>query len=216
MLPIPLEEYITLQLRNELNDSIDGQSFVNKIESLIIEIRAEILEEYYLNIPYRTILEGLFELDYFLSAGVKPADSDYTKRKKVEKSVLGHKNRGTWDADVKIRVDSITGLDSDIHTSIKTEDWILVGDGTTPSAYYYATMGADNIDNSLGLELFGENQDGFFYINCHLGIYVSTLTANQIAQIIEDLKDDIVPAYFRVYLGYLDTSGKFIEYGVME
>ena len=36
------------------------------------------------------------------------------------------------------------------------DDWILVGDGTTPDAYCWATLGTDGLYDNLGLLLSGE------------------------------------------------------------
>ena len=96
------------------------------------------------------------------------------------------------------------------------DDWILVGDGLTPAAFYWAALGVDNIDLDLGIALIGEGTEvevaGNIFINAHDGITVATLTADQVTQIVQELQDDVVPAYYIVNIGYVNTSGQFIIY----
>jgi hypothetical protein len=91
----------------------------------------------------------------------------------------------------------------------------MLGNNDDPP-YYWGTMGVDGIDDLLGLAIIGDGTEveivGNIYIDCHYGIFVSTLTAAQIIQIVDDMAIDIVPAYMRVYLGYIDATGAFINY----
>lgn len=103
-----------------------------------------------------------------------------------------------------------------IFRSYDQDDWILVGDGLTPAAFYWAALGADGVDDMLGIALIGKGDEievaGNIYIDCHKGVLVSTLTAAQIAQIVTELESDVAPAYMRIILGYINATGAFIEY----
>lgn len=214
MLPIPLEDYIPDILRNNPTDT--GDAFLSKNDSLLIELRDEIFELYYLKVVARCPEWLLEELGAWLNANLNNIDSEDTKRQKIASAIATHKVRGSWTDDVKLRIDSITGYDSAIITEVGGSDWILTGDGETPSAYYWGSMGADGVDADLGLDLIGSGEEIEIpwnrYINCHVGITVSTLSSAVIDQIVAEIKDDEVPAYMRVFLGYVDGSGDFQLY----
>jgi len=53
---------------------------------------------------------------------------------------------------------------------------------------------------------------GNIYIDLHYGIHTAVLSASQIEQIVTDISMDIVPAYVRVYLGYVPVTGGFTIY----
>lgn len=214
MLPLPLKDHISVLLSQDISQK--GQAFIDKVEGLLTSIEQEILEGYYLKSPLRIPYELLTELDYFLNAGIKNKDSDYIKRKKIESAVSGHKKRGLWKEDVKVRIDTISGFDAVIYKVVGGDEWMLTGDGLTPEDYYWASLGADDIDSSLGIGLLGENTEievsGNVYINCHYGVFTPVLTEDQLLQIKEDLSEDITPAYFNVVLGYINEDGIFVTY----
>lgn len=157
----------------------------------------------------------LVEIGLMLNAGINYMDSEIIKRRKILSAIESHKKRGTWEDDAKLRIDAITGYDARITTSVDSSDWIMLGGSDDPD-YYWGTMGVDGIDNSLGLDLIGVGTEivisGNIYIDCHYGILTSTLTAEQIAQIVMELEFDVVPAYMRIYLGYYDAVGAFNVY----
>jgi len=223
MLPLPFEDHISVLLRKDI--TVKGQAFIDKVDALITEIRDEILEEYFLKSPLRVSSEFLIELDYYLKAGIKNKDSELTQRLKIQNSVQGHKERSLWLTDAKPRIDAITGLDAVLYklSDEQKDEWLLIGDeDTCPESYYSASLGYDDIDDYLGISLLGGGDEveipGNVYINCHEGIHTPVLTNEQILQIVEDFEKDICPAYFRIFLGYVDTSDIFIIYtnGVIE
>jgi hypothetical protein len=157
------------------------------------------------------------ELSYFLEADTLPGDSIQTRRIKVYNAVRNHKKRGLFQDDVKIKIDAITMLSpgSRIIRSTGTGDWIIVGDGTTPTDFYWAVLGVDGIDDDYGLDLIGDGTEneisGNIYIDCHEGVTTPVLTADEIESIKLTI-DDSVAAYFRVRLGYIDGTGAFVTY----
>lgn len=221
MLPIPTSNYIP-KLFNQ-QSSADRDALTAKLDELLNDLKTDIINLRYLYDPDRCSTAALEFLGLFLNAGLKQVDTERTKRQKIYTAIQSHKNRGSWDNHAKPLIDAITGLDARLYTEIGGSDWILWGEAPGeifPAAYYWATMGADGIDDELGLDLIGSGSEvvvaGNIYINCHYGIYVSTLTAAQIAQIVAEIELDIIPAYVRVVLGYLDSSGIFQIYDVIE
>jgi len=223
MLPLPFIDHISVLLKNDI--SYKGQAFIDKVDALLSEVSADILEEYFLKSPLRIPATFLIESDYLLKAEIKNKDSELTQRLKIRDAVQGHKERSLWLTDVKPRIDAITGLDAVLYrlTDEQHDDWLLIGDEyTCPSSYYNTSLGYDDIDDYLGISLLGKGDEGEIagnvYINCHEGIYTPVLTSAQILQIVEDFDKDICPAYFRIFLGYVNTSDVFIIYidGVIE
>jgi len=177
--------------------------------------------------PDEVASKFLAELNYYLSAGFQYGDSDVIKRRKTRDAVATHKIRGTWTQDAKIRIDNITGLVPGARilkwNFFYTSDWIWVDSSPSiipASPYdYWSTMGCDGVDDGYGLDLIGSGDEievaGNIYIDCHEGIDVATLTAAQRAKIVLDLTDDVVPAYFRVLLGYINAAGIFVAYDII-
>ena len=121
----------------------------------------------------------LDELGYMLYAGLKNKDSDRVKRQKIQLATSTNKLGSTWKHDTKIKIDRITGFNSQINTT-----------------RYLSIAGKIAID-------------------CHYGIYGSQLTADQIAEIVDDLKQDVCPAYMQMFLGYIGANDKnFNSYGI--
>lgn len=190
-------------------------ALANKIDDIFQQIESDIEIINFFNDPVKCPASYLTDLGYLVNAGIFYQDSEIIKRKKISEAVLSHKKRGQWANDAKLRIDNITAYDARILLSVDNDDWIMLGDSTDPP-YYWGTMGADGIDSSLGLALTGDGTEiviqGNIYINCHYGITASTLSATQIAQIVLELEFDVIPAYFIIYLGYLDGTGAFIQY----
>jgi len=66
-------------------------------------------------------------------------------------------------------------------------------------------------DSQIYSVVYGGSR-GNIAINCHYGITMPVLTTEQINMIIEELKNDVVPAYMKVWIGYVDGSSTYIEY----
>jgi|WetSurMetagenome_2_1015567.scaffolds.fasta_scaffold253498_2 hypothetical protein len=213
MLPIPFLKYFPKLYQNDPK----AQFLASKMDSIFTAIKNDILGLKRLNRADECPAQFLSELDFTLQANVKKGDSEYTKRKKISTAIATQKKRGTWQNDAKIRIDSITTYSSDIFRASSSDDWILCGDGVTENDQnYWASMGVDGIDDKLGIALIGDGTEieiqGNIYINLHSGIYTAVLSAAQIAQIVDEISTDIVPAYMRIYLGYADITGSFNLY----
>ena len=204
-----------------------SDALANKADDNINAWKKDVIDIKRLIRPDETPSEFLAELDFLLSAGIKSNDSDVIKRRKIRDAVATHKIRGTWTADAKVRIDNITGLSPGSRilrwNHFYTSDWIWTDD--TPSIIpaapddYWATWGCDGVDTDTGLDWIGAGTEieiwGNIYIDCHEGIDVATLTAAQRAKIVLDLTYDVVPAYFRVLLGYVNAAGLFVAYDII-
>jgi hypothetical protein len=223
MIPIPVEDVLPKLLRKALSEDSSGQAFVDWWNDNYQELVNEILELYYLKLPERIPSMLLDILGEMLSAGILQGDSDFTKRYKILKAVQTHKIRGSWTNDAKNRIDSITGYSAVIFSAGDNDDCIEMSQQASDPDFYWSTeSGYDGSDDELGTWEVGDFTEyaisGIIYINCHEGIYVSALTADEIAQIVLNLATDIAPAYMKIYLGYVNSAGQFIKYsgGVIE
>lgn len=157
----------------------------------------------------------LIYLGNMLAASVNTVDSERTKRQKIYEAIQTHKKRGSWTNHAKIIIDAITGYDARFYKTTDADDWILCGDGDIETGVNWAILGGDGTA-PYGMSLIGDGTEleiwGNIYIDCHYGIYTAVLSAAQIEQIVNDIAMDIVPAYVRVYLGYVNTSGQFVVY----
>lgn len=198
-------------------EDVKAIALANKMDSILTEWISDLINIKSLARPEEIPANLISELDFLLSANCQPNDTDTQRRIKVQTAVSRHKRRGTWVYDAKITIDLITGYDSRIWGGQYSDDWILCGDGVTgTSSDYWGSMGVDGVDDNLGLALIGDGTEwevkGNVYINLHYGHYTAILSSDIIAEIITQIQDEVVPAYFRVYLGYIDVSGKFNLY----
>jgi len=223
MLPSSFEKVLPVFLSKALSDDPSGQALVDFWDNITDTIKDEILELYYVKRPERIPSRWLNILGEYLSADLLNIDSDFTKRYKILKSIETHKKRGTWIDDAKNRIDAVTSLDAAIFHAQDSDDSIELGQQLNDPDFYWSTEGAqDGVDDKLGTWEVGDFTEyvitGNVYIDCHSGINVSTLTADQISKIVMNLETDVAPAYMRVYLGYVNATGQFIKYagGVIE
>jgi hypothetical protein len=213
MLPKPFNDFIP----KFFNRDTKLTAFSNKIDELLTSFESDTLGLNTFIDPFRCPLSVLTELGYLLNAGLKSNDTERQKRIKVATAVLGHKRRGSFQEDAKPKIDNIAGGDSQIFRSTVSGDWILGGDGEViPSGSYWGTMAGDATDDDLGLLLIGDGTELEVAGNIYIDVDNNSLNANEVQQIVDELQDDIVPAYFRVYIGYVNISGQFIIYDVID
>ncbi len=207
MLPTPFVKFIPKIFQKDtkaiaMADKIDTHLALWKRDILSIE-------------QFRTADECpasvLNELGYLLNAGIQNEDSETVRRSKIYNAILNHKNRGTWDDDVKLRIQAITGIEPELFNQVDNDDWILLGKESTDPDRYWATLGTDAIDDELGIWLVGDMTEYVIAGNIYIDLKSSILTAAQIQQIVDDLSEDIAPAYYAIYLGYI-SAGIFVVY----
>lgn len=212
MLPRPFEKFIPKFFKRDEKLT----AFADKMDELLESFKSDTLGLNDIINPFKIPSILIEELGYYLNAGLKQTDTDRQKRIKVATAVQGHKRRSTFKFDAKPKIDAIAGGDSQVIKSTDSDDWIMGGDGVTiPTAFYWASMGSDGIDSDLGISLIGEGTEIEIAGNIYINVDNSSLTVNEIQQIVDELEDDIAPAYYRIFIGYLDLSGAFIVYAVI-
>lgn len=210
MLPIPFIDYVPSGYTRDAKLT----AFCDKIDSILTDLKDDTTGLNTFIDPMRIPANLISELGYLLNAGINPFDDETTRRKKVATAVAGHKKRGSFVYDAKPKIDIIAGGDSEIFRAIDEDDWILVGDGLTPAAYYWASMGADGIDDELGLSLIGSGLEVEVAGNIYIDVDNAALSAAEQESIRVSMLD-IVPAYFYVHFGYVNGLGQFVEYFYM-
>ena len=209
-LPVPFIEAIPEALGAAPDPAM--VSLAGKMDSLLLEAVGSVIDLRRLNRPDECPSAHLPELAAELAASILPLDNDRTRRKKITGAVRTHKNRGTWEYDAKIMVDSIALGDSVFYSSwATTAAWFLRGGETTEPATYMASLGVDGIDPLLGIGLLGDFTEWEIPGNVYIDVDNAGLTAEQVAQLVLDLASDVVPAYVRVFLGYT-VAGAFSVY----
>lgn len=213
MLPLPFINYIPKLFRD--NQTAETTALCDKADDNIEEWLEDAKNLQYLLDVERCPSNFLTVLGDYLSAGIKSRDSETTKRQKIYKAIVTHKYRSTWVYSAKLIIDAITGYDAAIYTASDSDDWIMTGDGIIEVGTSWALL-YDGVTDPYGFSLIGAGTEieiqGNIYIDCHDGVIGSTLTADQIADIVENIETDIVPAYMIIYLGYINSSGQFVVY----
>ena len=209
-LPIPFVNFIPIAFTQDEKLI----AFADEVDKVLNAILSETKELDNLFDPARTKAVVLDILGLFINGGLNDNDSEDTKRQKIYQAVASHKKRSTFAFDVKPKIDNIAGGDSVIFRAIDEDDYIFVGDGLTPSAFYWAALGADGIDTDLGPAFIGSGLEIEVAGNIFIDVDNSALTADEQDQIRLDLEDS-VPGYYYVHIGYENVSGQFIEYFVM-
>lgn len=209
-LPISFIDYIPKLYKDNAKDSTNA--LANKIDTHLGEWLDDIIQLAWLKDPFKIDVLFLDVLGNYLAAGLISTDTEAQKRNKIAIAVQGHRLRGSFNLDAKPKIDAIAGGDSVIFLATGEDDWILVGDGLTPAAFYWAALGADGIDDQLGISLIGAGTEIEVAGNIYIDVDNSGLSAAEVQQIVDVLEFDIVPAYYIVNLGYVDGSGVFIIY----
>lgn len=209
-LPIPFIDYIPAGFTRDTKLI----AFADEVDKVLNAILDETKELDNLFDPARTKAVVLDALGEYINAGVNDNDSEGIKRLKIYQAVASHKVRGTFIYDVKPKIDNIAGGDSVIFRAIDEDDFIFVGDGLTPSAYYWAALGCDGIDDGLGPSFIGSGMEIEVAGNVYIDVDNNALTAAEQTAIELDISDS-VPGYFYVHIGYVNVGGQFIEYFVM-
>jgi len=206
-LPIPAIDHLPRIFR----DDPKATSLSNMMDSHIILWRDETLGLDELLDPIRCPGVLLDVFGEYVNAGILGSDSEDTKRKKIATAIQGHKLAGTWIHDIKPKIDVIAGGDSTIvKATPDSADWIILGDGNAPATYYWSSLGADGIDDFLGIDLYGDGYEVGVQGNIYINVDNAALTAEEQADIVI-LFEIYGPAYFYIHIGYL-SGGNWVEY----
>ncbi len=208
MLPIPFEKFIPRMFRRDANLT----ALSDKADTHLEEWKADILDFKQFPDPL-SIRSGLVDdLGELVAAELLDTDSDTIKRGKIAKAVEGHKVRGTFAFDIKLKIDTIVGGDSSIVTGIGLDDWVMSGDGINPPAgSFWAGMGGDGVlTDDYGIRLVGNGSESVVPGIVEIDVDDNALSAAVVLQIVESIENSVA-AYMRVFLGAF-TAGVFVRY----
>jgi len=215
MLPRSFLDYLPDPLIGKNLDEA-GQDLVDFMDNFTLEIFEKILDVWYFKHPEKTPEITLPYWEQYFNIVNRSSKTLRQRRQSISGAVAGHKKRGLWTDSVKPIIDSIAGGDSQILENGTGSDWILTGDGNTPTAYYWSTFGGDGIDDQLGMDFIGLGTEIEIAGNIYIDVDNDSLTTAEISQLVAELETDVAPAYYRIFLGYIDISGDFITYAVIE
>jgi hypothetical protein len=169
--------------------------------------------------PARMPQETLDEMGHLLAADIADGDSERVKRVKIALAIDHLKSRGTW-AKIKELIDALTGTDSrvyDNNTTQAEDQWVLMGGETmssTVDSELFSIIGGKDASEPYGIKMSGgTTQDGDkgTLIGGPGIIYIDLIDGTLSASVQEAVKKELilqVPAYFRVFIGYYDTSAR--------
>lgn len=201
LLPIPSIKFIPKAAQADpdagwiaLTDKLD--SIWQDIENVILELR------YFLN-PERIPSQFLDVFGLYLEAGIFPLDDDKTKRSKIQYAVQSHKLRGTWDFDVKTKIDIIAGGDSQIVSTGHEDNFDFIWLTGDSSEYHAETQHSlwDSGNEGYGmLWITGDNEPEVAG-NIYSDVDNPYMTEQQIEALILFLQDSIA-SYLNTWLGF--------------
>jgi hypothetical protein len=211
MLPIPFFQYLPKVYREAKEPA--AVALADKMDELLKEWRNDVIAFGNLYDPERCPRSYLDALGDQLQAGILKGDSERIKRKKLRGAIESHKLRSTWQFSAKPIVDSVIGGDSSLVGGVGSGAWLVVGDGTTPSSYDWSLVSGDG-DVDAGLLLLGIGTEPEVKGNVYIDVDDASATIDELDRL-EISLGDILPAYFRIHLGYVDGTGSFVEYRVL-
>lgn len=217
MLPVPFKNYIPDVYVETYENDEKMQALCTFMDNLLSSLKEDILNIVNLQNIFQCPEKFLSYLDFWLNAGILDSDTERQKRNKIFYAISTHKNRGLWEEDVKIRIDTITGYDADVFSSTDNTNSVELANQTSDPDYYWSSESANaGLDENLGTWEIGFFNEyilaAIIAINCHVGIYTAVLSSSIIEQIVSDLEKDFIPAYFTIQLGYENSDGQFIQY----
>lgn len=213
ILPIPFESHVPVLLKDNLANDAAGTALVNKADDHIQEWADDSLELYYLKWPERCPSSLIPILGAYLAAGINAEDTDRERRKKIYNAIESHKNRSLWDTNAKGIIDAIAGGNSALVQTYFEAGWILYAGESSDPSDYATTLGEDGVDGDLGIDLIGTWDETDIAGVVWIDVDNDSLTTAEVKRIVNSMKTDVAPAYFKVVLGYIDSiSGFFTPY----
>lgn len=211
-LPTPFIQNVLATLRQASDPGT--VALANKIDYWAENVAAEIAGMLAIHRPEQAPYVVLQELAYMVGANVVLVDSEDTIRKKIFAAVDSQKKKGQWLADAKPKIDVITGLNSVLWSGIN--DFWPVRIGNTPGMTYgsnWSIRGAGDNAAYPGIIRTGTGTEAIIEGNIYidLGGTAGNPTAATIAAVVAAISLDVVPAYFKEFLGYV-VAGAFTVY----
>jgi len=201
MLPVPFIDSMPKEITTEGGD--DLLAFCGAIDDVIDDSIVEVEGLGGVRDVASASVSMLGPLGDMYYARIKNLDSESVKRGKIAMAIEEHKDNALW-ATVKVIIDLVTGSNAVLYSSL-IETW--------PVRIQNAVDFADGREWSLRGDIIrtGSGVEIIIPGNVYIDVGTSALTPAQIVQLVEELTDDRVPAYYRVVLGYT-TAGVFTAY----
>jgi hypothetical protein len=194
-LPIPSIQYFPKEFQGDL----EGLALSAALDSALSGVQADILGMRDLRNPESCPSQLLDELAASIGIDLLRTDSEAIKRAKIVNGVRSQKYKGLWEQDAKNRIWNITGVEPVIYQANNASTWALCGDLSLLNSF--AIFGTDGIDLNLGFDLEGYGTEvsfmGSVYIDIGAGI-----AADVVSRLVEELREDVCPAFFLITLGY--------------
>jgi len=209
MLPIPIENFIPKDMADNVTPA--GQAWIDKHNQLIQSILDDIINLETLLDPVRCHSQFLWFLGNFVYAEIMPGDDERTQRIKIAEATERHKARSLWEADLKLRIDSVANTNAVLYEarSILNDDAVFI-DGSEEITNTWAAFGDGSTDPDD--EMFtGSGNEPTVAGNIYIDMQDGTLTATQITKIKEQVNIHGGYSFFRFFLGYV-SGGVFTEY----
>jgi hypothetical protein len=208
LLPLPSSKYLPKILTE--NPDAGTTALTSKIDDHIETWLEEIFGVYWLKSPLRCLSTLLDYLSYMIAAPVFKGDTEAQKRIKIYNAVSQQKIRGTWAAYAKPLFDAITGYSAGIiNVRIVKETiaplWVECDGVINVAGTIWAGETTYGMLECVAGGSVGWGIPGLIYIDCHVGVTGSTLTSSVIEQLVTFMRDEVVPAYFKCYLCYIDA-----------
>jgi len=146
MLPKDFLNFMPDPLVENLDES--GQALREYLNEFTLHYFNKILGMFYFKFPEITDCVTCDYWGEYLAADIQPNDTERQKREKIAKAVQTHKLRGTWKYDLKIKIDNITGKDSELVENtykFEDDDSIIVSDNSSENSDF-STIGTDGIN----------------------------------------------------------------------
>jgi len=211
MLPIPsATKLIPTWYQQGMDPARDAMTA--KLDAHLAEWTQELVELSHVHRPDRCASALLGELAYMLGVTLLASDSDQAQRLKIANAETTRANLGLWATCIAPLVNAVTGTSCVVWAPVAW-DWEVSVEGSEAvlATAYWATSGEGDDPNITG-EIVAEADvepinPGNVYIDTQTG---GSLGAASVAAIVLAI-GYLVPAYFRVYVGYT-TSGAFTTY----
>lgn len=208
MLPTPLIDHIPKEYRD--GGEAATLALCTKVDAILEELKGSIALELRFFDPVGVPASGLDALGDMMAADLAYEDSSTVKRKKITEATRLQKNLGTWRESVKVLVDAQVGGDSKLYSGIRTDEWVVLGDGLETTGNSWTGMGGEDPLLEYGIRMIGGDEIGMAKGYVTIDVDSSALTPAEVAMLVASIRKQ-VPAYFRVTLGYM-SGLTFVAY----
>jgi len=210
--PIPESMIAVFPDAAQKNPDAAWVALASKMDSIFGGVLTEVKLAERMHLAYQAPASVLDELGYMVGAGITQGDSDSQKRKKIWGAVPSQKSRGQWIASAKPIIDIITGYSASLFSGYDDFWPVRLGGDIAYGYDKWANRGSGAVAAYVGMVRTGDGDEPIVGGNVYIDLGNGAISAAVIQQVKDAIATDIVPAYYRVVLGYI-SSGSFVEYG---